>query len=274
VHIGFRWLGKDKQQRRLDRMLAEMIDILGKSPDGWPAGAGRGFRAPTEAYDATTEQVLHAMGFRHHAADPNSSDDRLPFFSPAAPSDPALGLVVLPRGQLDDLSYTQLNLSAEQAGAALIAEYELNLRMGGLGLLSVHSQNFADTNNLLPKRSHTTLMTLAVEDLTRHIGPRHEKAWIAPAGVVSDWWRARSRSTLSVRRSGRQLDLTLTIVGTMPVSGLTVLVFHPATDAQPQFQARRPGAALPTLRKLDRLSSALVFGALSPGTHTLRVTFP
>ena len=54
-----------------------------------PAGAGRGFRAPTESYDETTEALLVAMGFEHHAADPQRSEDRLPLLVWPATATPA-----------------------------------------------------------------------------------------------------------------------------------------------------------------------------------------
>lgn len=272
VHIGFKDLSRDKQDKRLDRMLADMKDILGDS-GGWAAGAGRGFRAPTEGYDATTEVLLQAKGLRHHTADPNISQDRLPFFSAAATPDLATGLVVLPRGQLDDLNYQHARMSSKQVAAALIAEYELNLRMGGLGLLSVHSQNFADPERLA-KPLHSSLMTEGLESLARHIGPRHEMVWIAPGGKIADWWRERSRAVVVVQPSGKHLDLNLSVSGTTPVSGLTLLVANPFENILPGIKAVDSMSPVPEIRRLDRFTSALVFATVAPGLHSYRLSFP
>ncbi len=212
VHIGFKGLSRDKQQARLDRMMSDMHDILGTA-EGWPRGAGRGFRAPTEDYDDTTEILLQAIGLAHHVADPSRSQDRLPMFSAAAKPDRSNGLVILPRAQADDLNYIQLKFNDDQIGAALIAEYEMNLRMAGLAVLSVHSQNFADPERVLGKPLHTSLMTHAVEDLARHIGPRHERVWMAPGGQIAQWWRDRSRASLATRAEGAELEIDLKVSG-------------------------------------------------------------
>lgn len=285
VHIGFKGLPRDKQQARLDRMLADMHDILGTAGSqglDWPRGAGRGFRAPTEGYDDMTEVLLQAIGIRHHVADPSRSPDRLPFFSAAAAPNRATGLIVLPRAQPDDLNYIQLKLNDDQIGAALIAEYEMNLRMAGLAVVSVHSQNFADPERLLGKPLHTSLMTHAVEDLAKHVGPRHERVWMAPGGQIEQWWRERSRATLAVRVDAGRLEVDLDVSGSAPIQGITVRVNHPRANVMPVVQPggqtskplAGPGSPRPEIRRLDRFSSALVFASAPPGLHRYRITFP
>lgn len=285
VHFGFRGLPRDKQLRRLERMLAEMSEVLG-SRDGWPAGAGRGFRAPTESYDETTEALLVAMGFEHHAADPQRSEDRLPLLVWPATATPAahaegsasparLPLVVLPRGQLDDLNYMELMLGADDVGQAVVAEYEFNLQLGGLGLLSVHSQNFADPQRWLARPRHTPLMTLALEALVRHVGPRHDRAWIAPGDRIARWWRERSRVRLDSRPAGDGLELELQVGGERPVQGLTLLLPLRHEGRSPQLRAQpTTPAAQARLRTLDRFTAALVFAELPPGRHRLSVSLP
>ncbi len=273
VHIGFKGVARDKQQARLDRMMSDMNDILGTA-DRWPKGAGRGFRAPTEDYDDSTEILLQAMGFRHHVADPNRTQDRLPVFSAAAAPDRSTGLIVLSRTQLDDLNYLQLKLNGEQIGAALIAEYEINLRMGGLAIVSVHSQNFADPDRLLEKPRHNSLLTRAVEDLARHVGPRHERVWMAPGGQIEQWWRDRSRASLETRVAAGQLEIDLMVTGLAPIRGLTVRINHPRENVVPVVRPTGPAVPQPEVRPIDRFSSALVFASAPPGTHRYRITFP
>lgn len=285
VHFGFRGLPRDKQLRRLERMLAEIGEVLG-SRDGWPAGAGRGFRAPTESYDETTEALLVALGFEHHAADPQRSPDRLPMLVWPAAASPvvhpegsagpaSLPLVVLPRGQLDDLNYMDLMLGADDVGQAVVAEYEFNLQLGGLGLLSVHSQNFADPQRWLARPRHTPLMTLALEALVRHVGPRHDRAWIAPGDRIAHWWRERSRVRLDSRPADDRLELELQVGGEQPVQGLTLLLPLRHEGRSPQLRAQPSSpAAQARLRTLDRFTAALVFAELPPGRHRLSVSLP
>ncbi len=273
VHIGFKGLSRDKQEARIERMLANMHEILG-SADRWPRGAGRGFRAPTEAYDETTEALLQEFGFVYHVADPNRSQDRLPAFAGTATPDRSTSLVVLPRGQLDDLNYNLLKRGSEQIGAALIAEYEMNQRMAGLGVVSVHSQNFADPKRLLGNPLHTSLMTRAMEDLARHVGPRHERVWIAPGGQIAQWWRDRSRASVATRADGADLEIELKVSGAAPIKLLTVRVNHPRENGLPLVQSADPATPRPEVKRIDRFSSALVFANATPGHHRYRVTFP
>lgn len=268
VHTGFKDLPRAEQDKRLDRMLADMKDIFGKT-----GGAGTGFRAPMESYDATTEALLQVKGLRHHTADPNSSQVRLPFFSTAATPDLASSLVVLPRGQLDDLNYQNDKLTPEEVATSLIAEYEFNILMGGLGLMSIHSQNFADPDKPAAPRENS-LMSRAFPELIRHIGARREKAWLAPAGKVAEWWRERSRATVVARKSGKQLQIDLAVSGAEPVNGLAVLVSHPAGDAAPIIRPVSGKSPVPVVRSLDRFTSALVFATAAPGQYAYQLSFP
>ena len=103
-----------------------------------------GFRAPTESWDENTEKQLRKLGIRHHVVGPNASEDRMPFFSKSE-----LGLsleyalVVLPRTQMDDLNYQKLNLSITEATELITRDFDYLNESGALGVLSVHSQNYA-----------------------------------------------------------------------------------------------------------------------------------
>lgn len=282
VHFGFRGQTRENQQRRLERMLAEMGEILGQR-DNWPSGAGRGFRAPTESYDATTESLLVELGLGHHAAEPDRSDDRLPILvQPAAPKTAVHGpdggppsLVVLPRGQLDDLNYMDMKVGASDIGDAVIAEYELNQRMGGLGLLSVHSQNFADPDTWLGRPRHTPLMTIALESLVRHVELRRDRAWIAPGDRIAQWWRDRSRAKLLSRPTPGGLELDITVDGHRPLEGLTVLLplRHRAADARLLAQSG-PSADKAQLRRPGPFTNLLVLPRLEPGRHRISLSLP
>jgi peptidoglycan/xylan/chitin deacetylase (PgdA/CDA1 family) len=103
-----------------------------------------GFRAPGEAYDANTEQVLQATGFRYHAVDPNRSDARLPLFAKANRTGPADDIVVLPRTQADDIVFlNNKDVTLNDIITGMRGELALAIEEGALGMVSIHSRNYA-----------------------------------------------------------------------------------------------------------------------------------
>ena len=80
VHLGFEKVKPEKQEERIKNMKEQIRTILEDIDN-----IATGFRASTESCDATTEVLLRKHGILHHAADPASTDDRLPFFSKVEP---------------------------------------------------------------------------------------------------------------------------------------------------------------------------------------------
>ncbi len=274
VHIGFKGLPLEIQRKRLARMLAEMKSVTGADANGWPLGVGRGFRAPTEGYDDATEVALLELGLDHHVADPNRSDIRLPMLVTPPGATGSNQLVVLPRGQLDDLNYARLGLNAEQVGEALIGEYDLNLAMGGLGLVSVHSQNFNSTDKLLVRPTQSTLMSPATETLLKHVAKQKDRTWLDSSAAISAWWRARSRVKFSQKARANGWEMSFEVAPGSAVTGLTVVVPNAREAARADARWQGGGKAKLEWRRHERFSSSLVLGALEPGKHTLTVSFP
>src|SRR4029079_2586345 len=98
---GFKDQARGDQERRIKDMQQKMMKSIR------PEERIIGFRAPGESYDARTEEVLQAAGFRYHAVDPNRSDDRQPLFAKVNRASVADDLVVLPRTQGDDIVFLQ-----------------------------------------------------------------------------------------------------------------------------------------------------------------------
>lgn len=257
VHTEFKGLSASAQKTRLAAMRQQLAGVL-------PAGeAATGFRPPHESYDATTEQVLQAMGFRHHAVDPNRSDHRLPLFAKANSAPPEADLVVLPRTQRDDLNL--LHGDGPELGqtvALMKGELQGTIEQGALGLLSVHSQNFHE-DALINKAVAPWLMTLA---------DKRREVWIATSGEVAAWWRKRERLGVSVASYGKRYELEISNRGTQAVEGATVMVFHPDRGGV-RLSATKAWMPEATVLPVDAYRSRIVLGRLRPGNYAYHLTF-
>ncbi|HMS79303.1 MAG TPA: polysaccharide deacetylase family protein, partial [Burkholderiaceae bacterium] len=245
VHDGFKGLPEPVQRARLDAMIAELRPLL---PAGAPAP--RGFRAPLESYDATTERLLRALGLGHHAASPASRDDVLPGFSRAedgVPTDAAL--VVLPRTMLDDVNWLKLGLLERSVQEPMLAAYADSVAMRGLGLLSVHSQNFAPGGVL-----HVELPAL-LEALARD----RDRVWVATGGEIERWWRDPAAGSVETERAGADgLRVRVAAARAVPAVarrtqsdqlrveavGVLVPALVPAVGVAPPVARRAPGVAV------------------------------
>jgi peptidoglycan/xylan/chitin deacetylase (PgdA/CDA1 family) len=257
VHDSFKGLASTVQQKRILDMKADMAALLPNT------ATIQGFRAPTEGYDKTTESLLHKNGFKHHAADPQRSEARLPIFAGIAEADPTNDLIILPRTQRDDINFAVQNLSAEQTSKALIDDFDEALKTGGLGWLSVHSQNFA---------ASSTLATAFPEYLT-HVRKHNSKVWAATANQVADWWRNRDRFKLDTAYNGRLFDLNVTIKGSDQLEGVSVVVMLPKKGYVPNVSGTKVGMPQPTVSVIDDYRAMLVYGPLAPGNYSYQVTF-
>lgn len=258
VHHGFKGQPAAQQEMRMQTMRAEMASIL---PD---VSHITGFRAPTEGYDETTELLLQKYGIRHHAADPSRSEARLPLIVKTPDVKTKDSLVVLPRTQRDDLNLASQGLTTEQTGQQLVADFDLAIENGALGFLSVHSQSFPVGG----------VLTEAMPALLDRIRQRRPQVWMAAAGEVASWWKERERFRLSVTKSGKRLDMNVTIADGEPISGATVLAMLPQKRTLPKVEPAKIGLPRPTVFLVDDYRAAIVFGTLNPGNYTYQVNFP
>ena len=257
VHDSFKGQTANIQQQRIQNMKSEMASVV---PD---ISRITGFRAPTEGYDATTELLLQKAGIRHHAADPARTEGRLPIFAKQEDVATEDALIVLPRTQRDDINLTKQNLSIEQTRSELIDDFDLVADTGALGLLSVHSQNFAPDSTLVK----------AMPGFLEHLKTRRAQIWLASAGQVADWWRNRERFKLSYGNSGRRLEFNVTITGKTPLSGATVIAMLPQKGFLPEVESLKIGMPKPVVSKIDDYRAAIVFGLLPPGNYAYQMTF-
>lgn len=257
VHTGFKGLSAEQQEKRIKTMRADLDNML------LDTKGITGFRAPTESYDATTEQLLQKYGIRHHTADPGRSESRLPLLAKLEGVEPADDLVVLPRTQRDDINLYWEKLTVEQTTQALVDDFDLALATGSLGLLSVHSQNF-NTDSIL---------TQAMPGFLAHVKQQRASLWLASAGQVADWWRERERFKFASSYAGKRLELNLTISGNKPLSGASLIVMLPKKGAVMAVKSLKIGLQKPTVLKIDNYRAAVVFDTLAPGNYAYQATF-
>ena len=196
-----------------------------------------------------------------HAASPASRDDVLPGFSRAedgVPTDAAL--VVLPRTMLDDVNWLKLGLLERSVQEPMLAAYADSVAMRGLGLLSVHSQNFAPGGVL-----HVELPAL-LEALARD----RDRVWVATGGEIERWWRDRAAVSVETERAGADgLRVRVAAARAVP-AGVRIDLYPGAQDRVPEIAGDAGGARL---ERLDALAWAMVLPPLAPGRRTFEVRF-
>jgi len=258
VHFGFKSIDPAAQEKRIQTMKDQMRTILGDH-----VGVATGFRAPTESYDATTESLLRKYGILHHAADPSSSQDRLPFFSVAEPDlSSDRSLVVLPRTQLDDVNFKQLIYGPARVEANLAHDLDMVVMSGSFGLLSVHSQNYIEGGLMRQTLAHYVTKVAALKD----------RLWIARGDEIAAWWRNREKFKVAQTELGEDVGFSLTVKGTN-IAGATVFVTHPTINVAPSVVAQSGSTLKFQIKRIDGFRSAIIFDKLDAGEYAFIVTF-
>ncbi|MCZ8114417.1 polysaccharide deacetylase family protein [Silanimonas sp.] len=256
VHTSFKDLPEATQRQRLETMQAQLATALPSDQ------TTMGFRAPTEGYDGTTERLLAEKGFTHHLADPHRSDARLPLF--AAEEGVGKQLVVLPRTQRDDINL----LSEGTTDAVVLAqrlgdELALAESQGALGILSVHTQNFAQGSPLAS----------AVSIYLHQLASRRETVWLASAGEVAAWWRDRDRVRVVSRDLGLRAEFDLSVTPGEPLDGVSVVVMLPRKNVLPTVRGAKTGMPPVEVTPIDPYRASVRFGELPAGNYHYQITF-
>lgn len=252
IHFGFKGKSPEVQQERLAKMVAEMQDIVGVR--ALPKVTG--FRAPTESWDETTEKLLRKIGVRHHVVGPSASEDRLPFFSKSEPGvGPEDALVVLPRTQMDDLNYQRLKLDLPQASVLITLDFDYLLESGSLGVLSVHSQNYAPDG----------LMAKLTPPYIKRLQEHRNDIFVGSGTDIERWWRARERVALrsakAIANSLNNVDsLVFDVKAPGNVKGITFFVTHSVAEGVLKgVKAAQADLPLPEIVRIDPYRSAIIF---------------
>ena len=246
IHFGFKGKSPEVQQERLTKMTAEMQDIVGVRA----ASKVTGFRAPTESWDETTEKLLRKIGMRHHVVGPSAGEDRLPFFSKSEPGvGPEDALVVLPRTQMDDLNYQRLKLDLPEASALITLDFDYLLESGALGILSVHSQNYAPDG----------MMAKLTPPYIKRLKAHRDDIFVGSGTDIESWWRARER-VIHQPAKGVLTNLIFDVRSPGNVKGMTFFVTHSVAEGVLKgVKASRTDLPQPEIVRIDPYRSAIIF---------------
>jgi peptidoglycan/xylan/chitin deacetylase (PgdA/CDA1 family) len=214
IHTGFKGLSYDVQDSRMRKMMADLKQLVGESVKT------TGFRAPLESYDKNSEIAMRTRGIRLHVADPGSSDSALPVFSSAEPGlPPEQALLVVPRTLLDDINYQEMGMLKPDSVRLVLAENLTDkLANRGLGLLSVHTQNFAPNSILAQEVGVLLDEALKLKN----------KVWLTSGDQIDAWWRARARvQVTSTRAANGQLSISVDNYGAADFAATQLVVTSP-----------------------------------------------
>jgi hypothetical protein len=201
--------------------------------------------------------LLRQRGLRHHLADLSSTDDALPFFSKVEPGlTPEQALVVIPRTLLDDINYAQMGLLSPGSVSAVLKE---NLRdkltTRALGVLSVHTQNFAPGGIL--EREVPLLLDEGIK--------RKDVLWMPAAEQVERWWRLRERLQMeTVTLPNGDLQITAVNAGPSDLPNAQLVVTVPNVKSTPRLM---PGSAAGKLTRQDDFRWALALPTMPSKTQ-------
>ncbi len=262
VHDGFKDIPLAGQQARLKNMMLQLSSVLPNT------SAAKGFRAPLESFDKNTEIAIRGVGLTHHASSPDAAEHMLPTFSSLEPG--AIGeqaLLVLPRTLLDDVNFGRMGFTtAAKIQSMLVSGAFEVARMRGLGLLSVHSQNFAQNSPLYQ----------AIPQLLDFLGDSKHKIWVAPASKIEQWWRAREKVGITFNWSpsnqksvAQTLQVSLQNTGAS-LSGLKLIVLAPDAACDLRLNAERKGWRV---LRLDADRWAVLIDELPAGMSEFSLNF-
>jgi hypothetical protein len=155
------------------------------------------------------------------------------------------------------------NMLARPAEQALIDDFDLVVDTGAFGLLSIHSQNFKPESTLFK----------ALPGFLVHTKQRRALVWKATAGDTAQWWHERERVRLSYTNSGKRVEFNITVTGTQPVNGASLVLMLPQKGLLPTVQPTKIGEVKPTVVSIDNYRASIQFDSLSPGNHVYQATF-
>lgn len=257
VHDGFKGQSREEQSRRLDEMRRELTPVV-KNPAGL-----RGFRPPYELSDQITESLLYEKGFGHILANSFNTQGMLPFISLSSPRDFRTGLIVLPRTQRDDMNFAKDKLGSQEMTRVMIEDFDQAREFGALGVLSVHSQTFAEGSPV----------ATATAGFLTYIKSSGDKTWVAPSGKVEAWWR--NRALLKSELTGEAKNVLLNVTVEKP--GLhwrsAIVISNPVRGLQPKLRMMKAGMPQPLIVPLDDYRTALVFNDLDAGQYSYHLSY-
>jgi peptidoglycan/xylan/chitin deacetylase (PgdA/CDA1 family) len=188
----------DAQRSRLERSQHDLTDLL-----GYPV---RGLRPPEEQFDRTTLVAWLKSGGTY-VFGANDSRSGAPELLPLDGDT----LVLFGRVTPDDFgARSDARLGVDRAAAAYLNDLAKMRALGGLYILSYHSQ-------VLARPAQVPILARVARSIAAD-----SSIWLATVGDVARWWRGRAGLVLSAGVSGNRLTVDVTNRGPAMVSGAVV----------------------------------------------------
>jgi len=141
---------------------------------------------------------------------------------------------------------------------------ELNLAIeeGALGMLSIHSRNYARDGP----------MAQAVSSYLLSLAEKRSRVWLATGTEVSDWWRNRENLHVALNPTGKRYELEVSNTAETAVDGATAIVYQPrgSTVIVTPTKAWQPEV---TVRRIDETSSVVILGPIAKGHYAYKLVF-
>jgi hypothetical protein len=190
----------EQQSARLKTSQRDLTDLL-----GYPV---RGLRPPEEQFDRAT-LVAWLRNGGTYVLGANDSRSGAPELLPLDGDT----LVLFGRVTPDDFgARADARVGVEKAAAAYLDDFAKMRSLGGLYILSYHSQ-------LLARADQVPVLARVARAIARD-----STVWLATVGDVAHWWRARAGLVVSTRVRGGQLVVDIRNRGPGMVTGAVVRV--------------------------------------------------
>lgn len=150
---------------------------------------------------------------------------------------------------MDDLNYQKLKLSIAEASELITLDFDYLTESGALGVLSVHSQNYAADG----------LMAKLTPPYIKRLQQQRGNIFVASGEDIEAWWRARERVAQKVDK-GPATKLVFDVRSPGNVKGVTFFVTHAVAESVLKgVKPARSDAPQPELKRIDAYRTAVVF---------------
>jgi len=250
---GFRNQSREVQSKRLRTMRQTMEGA------GLPLAPDAGFRAPMDAYDVVTQQLLQEQRFGYQIAFMDASDARMPFAPPRTEPVGSAAMVMLPRTLQGPEEFLEQS-DPEDGLTGFLRSLDTSMQMGGLSIVAVPNQSL-----LTPEQ---------LDEIFGALQDGKSRAWLTTAGGVAGWWREHDRATATMTAEGTTLHLSVTVQGKGPIQGAAaVWVNLPERGSILRLSSRSPIQTMGKIVPIDAWRSAVLLTGLQPGVYHWELHF-
>ena len=251
---GFRNQPKELQAKRLHAMRASV------KASSLPVARDAGFRAPMDAYDKATQQLLVELGFGYHIAFMDTTDTCLPVI-PESNADADMtrsGFVIMPRTLPGPEEAAEID--PDEGIAGFVKALKLSQQMGCLAIVAVPNQSLLTPDQL--------------DELLAGWDEPQSATWSAPAAAVAQWWREHARIRTAWVLDHPQPHLQVTVLGDGPLAfEHAIWVNLPEGGGTIRLLDANGMPAPATIARVDAWRAAILLKGTAPGRYAWQMQF-